>query len=206
MSPDVNAEKPRIRLATPEGDCGGVSEIYAPLVRDSATSFELKPPTIADMWRRIQSCLLHAPWLVCERGGRVLGYAYAGRFRERPAYRWTVETSVYVREGARGRGLGRALYAALLAAVRAQGFYNAYAGITLPNAASVRLHEALGFEPVGVYRRAGFKFGAWHDVGWWQLALRPPDADPAEPRPLAELCETPEWAEALRGGEALLRD
>jgi len=200
----VSVEKPRIRLATP-GDARQVLDIYAPLVRESPTSFELSPPTVEEVARRVSKCLEHAPWLACERGGSLLGYAYAGRYRERPAYRWSIETSVYVRVDERGAGVGRALYTALLAAVRAQGFYNAYAGITLPNAPSVRLHESMGFEPVGVYRRAGYKLGAWHDVGWWQLALRAPDADPAEPRALSEVCETAEWLEALRSGEALLR-
>ena len=180
-------------------------DIYAPLVRDTPTSFELAPPSAEEMGRRISECLGHAPWLVCERGCRVLGYAYAGRHRQRPAYRWSVEVSVYVSADARGAGVGRALYTSLLAALRLQGFYNAYAGITLPNAPSVGLHEALGFEPVGVYRRAGYKLGAWHDVGWWQLALKAPADEPAEPRSLSEVCETAEWLEALRSGEARLR-
>ena len=200
----MSVEKARIRLATPD-DARQVLDIYAPLVRESPTSFELEPPSAEEVARRVSKCVEYAPWLACERGGVLLGYAYAGRWRERPAYRWSIETSVYVRGGERGRGLGRALYTALLAAVRLQGFYNAYAGITLPNAPSVRLHEALGFEPVGVYRRAGYKLGAWHDVGWWQLALRAPRAEPAEPRALSEVCGTAGWAEALRSGEALLR-
>ncbi|HEV2864690.1 MAG TPA: arsinothricin resistance N-acetyltransferase ArsN1 family B [Pyrinomonadaceae bacterium] len=197
--------KPRIRPATVD-DAAQVLDIYAPVVRDSPTSFELAPPSIEEMAGRISKCLGHGAWLACERRGVVVGYAYGGRWRERPAYRWSIEVSVYVREGERGRGTGRALYTSLLAALRVQGFFNAYAGITLPNAASVRLHETMGFEPVGVYRRAGYKFGAWHDVGWWQLALKAPDTDPAEPRALREVCETDEWREALESGEALLRD
>jgi len=196
--------KPRIRLATVE-DAEQVLGIYAPVVRDSPTSFELEPPSIKEMGGRISKCLAHGAWLVCERRGLVLGYAYGGRWRERPAYRWSIEVSVYVREGEQGAGIGRALYTSLLAALRVQGFFNAYAGITLPNAASVGLHEALGFEPVGVYRRAGYKFGAWHDVGWWQLALKPPEDNPSEPRALSEVCEAAEWREALASGEALLR-
>ena len=196
--------KPRIRPASVD-DAAQVLDIYAPVVRDSPTSFELAPPSIEEMRGRISKCLGHGAWLACERAGLVVGYAYGGRWRERPAYRWSTEVSVYVRDGEQGRGLGRALYTSLLAALRVQGFFNAYAGITLPNAPSVGLHEAFGFEPVGVYKRAGYKFGAWHDVGWWQLALKAPEDDPAEPRALGEVCETAEWREALRSGEALLR-
>lgn len=196
--------RPRIRPASVD-DAAQVLDIYAPVVRDSPTSFELAPPSVGEMAGRISKCLGHGAWLACERRGLVVGYAYGGRWRERPAYRWSAEVSVYVRGGEQGRGVGRALYTALLAALRVQGFFNAYAGITLPNAPSVGLHEAMGFEPVGVYRRAGYKFGAWHDVGWWQLALKTPDTDPAEPRSLGEVCETAEWREALGSGEALLR-
>ena len=111
----------------------------------------------------------------------VLGYAYASRHRDRAAYQWSIDVSVYVRADAHRRGIGRALYAALLRIVTAQGFYRAYAGITLPNASSVGLHEAMGFRPVGVYRAVGYKLGAWHDVGWWDLALAA--AGPAPPPP-----------------------
>ncbi|HLL32027.1 MAG TPA: GNAT family N-acetyltransferase, partial [Allosphingosinicella sp.] len=124
------------------------------------------------------------PWLAGEaEDGTLLGYAYAARFRDRPAYRFTVETSVYLRAGAAGRGLGRRLYEPLLAALEAQGFTQAIAAITLPNEASVRLHERLGFVSAGIYRQVGWKLGAWHDVGLWQRALAAPGTPPAEPRP-----------------------
>jgi phosphinothricin acetyltransferase len=111
------------------------------------------------------------PWLVAEDGASVVGYAYGHRFAPRAAYAWSVETSIYVGDGARGRGVGRALYDALLALLAAQGYRQAFAGIALPNPASVALHESVGFTPVGAYRDVGYKFGAWHDVGWWQRAL-----------------------------------
>jgi phosphinothricin acetyltransferase len=124
------------------------------------------------------------PWIVGEaEDGTLLGYAYAARFRDRPAYRFTVETSVYLRSGAGGRGLGRRLYEPLLASLEGQGFTRAIAAITLPNAASVRLHERLGFAPAGVYRQVGWKLGEWHDVGLWQRPLAPQASPPAEPRP-----------------------
>ena len=153
------------------------------------TSFELVPPTAAEMAARIAAALAWAPWLVLERSGEIAGYAYAVRHRDRAAYQWAVDVSVYVGEAHRGAGVGRALYARLFELLRAQGFYVAHAGISLPNPASVRLHEAFGFQPVGVYPAVGFKNGAWHDVGWWRLPLREPDPDPAPPRPLAEISE-----------------
>jgi phosphinothricin acetyltransferase len=177
-------ETTTIRTAEPERDAAACLAIYAPYVRAGATSFEEEPPSVAAFAARIAETLERHPWLVAERGGRVAGYAYACPHRYRPAYRWAVETSVYVAEGERGRGHGRALYAELAERLRRQRFQVACAGITLPNEASVALHEGAGFVPVGVYRRIGWKDGAWRDVGWWQLELaRPGDGPPAEPLP-----------------------
>lgn len=194
----------RIRLAQPS-DAAAVVAIYAPVVEQTPTSFELVAPDEQEMRRRITSTLEHYPWLVCEAGGGPLGYVYATRHRERPAYRWSVEVSAYVATRARRRGVGRALYTSLFELLARQGFHQAFAGITLPNEASVRLHQSLSFAPIGVFRRIGFKFGAWHDVGWWQRALSPLRDEPAEPRPLPELLVEPGFAEWLATGEALLR-
>ena len=189
-----------IRLAGP-GDAAQVAAIYAPHVTGASTSFEYAPPDAAEMAARIASTLAHAPYLVLETGGEVLGFAYASKHRERAAYEWSVDVSVYVHERAHRRGVGRALYESLFALLRLQGFYSAHAGITLPNPASVGLHEALGFRPVGVYRSVGFKRGAWHDVGWWQLPLRERAGTPEPPRSLAEAQRDPEWGRALAAGE-----
>ncbi len=175
-----------IRFARP-ADAAAIAEIYAPAVRDESISFELIPPEPDEMARRVSEVQQRYPWLVCELHGAVVGYAYAGVHRARPAYRWSVETAIYTRADARRRGVGRALYAALLSLLRQQGYVNAFAGITLPNPGSVRLHEAVGFEPFAVFRRIGFKFGAWHDVGWWSLTLAPHPADPGEPKRIEEL-------------------
>jgi phosphinothricin acetyltransferase len=161
---------PRVRIATGD-DAAAIAAIYAPVVRDTPISFELEPPDVETMRQRVLDTLKLRPWLVYERDGVVLGYAYAAAHRERAAYQWCVETSVYIGASARRQGVGRALYAELLPLLVRQGYVQAYAGITLPNAASVGLHESLGFVPVGVYRQIGFKAGAWHDVGWWALAL-----------------------------------
>jgi phosphinothricin acetyltransferase len=174
---------PAIRSADSALDGGGCAEIYAPYVADGATSFEERPPGPDEMAARIAERSAAYPWLVAEEGGEVLGYACACRHRERPAYRWAVDVSVYVAAVHHRRGIGRALYESLFDRLRNQGFRIACAGITLPNEASVALHEHLGFAPVGVYRRIGWKQGAWRDVGWWQLQLQPAAADPP-PEPL----------------------
>ena len=139
-----------------------------------------------------------------EEDGLVLGYAYGSKHRERAAYGWSVDVSVYVREGLRRRGLGRALYTSLFAILRFQGFYNALAGTTLPNPGSIGLHQAMGFQPVGVYRNIGFKCGGWHDVAWWQLVLREPGSEPSPPRDMGSIRDSREWDDALAAGRALL--
>jgi L-amino acid N-acyltransferase YncA len=144
-------------------------------------SFEEVPPGASEIGRRIRRLAATHPWLVAERDGEVVGFACASPHRERAAYRWAADVAVYVDPAHHRRGIGRQLYEALLPLLRQQRLYIACAGITLPNDASVRLHEALGFEPVGIYKGIGFKAGAWRDVGWWQLRLDPPDGPPAEP-------------------------
>jgi phosphinothricin acetyltransferase len=172
-----------IRAADPARDAPACAAIYAPHVEGSAVSFEERAPDTAELAARIQRYGASHAWLVAERGGEVVGYAYGTAFNERPAYRWSTSVSVYVAEDARGQGVGRSLYEALFDRLRERGIRMACAGVTLPNEASVGLHEALGFEPTGVNREIGFKEGAWRDVGWFQLELAPaPDGPPPEPR------------------------
>jgi L-amino acid N-acyltransferase YncA len=176
-----------IRSADPQRDAAACAAIYAPSVEDNVTSFEERAPEAAEMATRIARVSATHPWLVAEEGGEVLGYAYACSFQERPAYRWSASVSVYVAAERLGHGIGRALYEELFARLRRQGFQVACAGITLPNEASIGLHERLGFRQVGVNRRIGWKRGAWRDVGWWQLELVPAaegiPADPLPPEP-----------------------
>lgn len=169
-----------IRLAT-SADAAAIAAIYGTQVRDGYATFELDPPDAAEFARRMLVAP-RLPWLVAERDGSVVGFAYASRFKERPAYRWTAEVTVYLAPPARRQGVGRALYGELLPAVASLGYVTACAGIALPNDASVRLHEALGFTPVGVFRAVGFKLGQWRDVVWYQRRLvdHLPD-DPPEP-------------------------
>jgi phosphinothricin acetyltransferase len=191
-----------IRLATP-ADAGQVREIYAPFCEDSPVSFEIRPPSVAEMASRIGTVTQTYPWLVCQRGNDILGYAYACQHRERAAYRWADDVSIYVAPDWRGRRIGKGLLAALGALLRLQGFFRAYGGVALPNPASVGLLESSGFQPVGVYHRVGFKSGAWHDVGWWVLVLKSPTPDPAEPLRLAELDSSSAWQDAIRQGEGV---
>jgi L-amino acid N-acyltransferase YncA len=178
-------EPPTIRDADPQRDGAACAAIYAPHVEGSPTSFEERAPSAAEMAARIESYTATHPWLVAERGGEVVGYAYACRHQERAAYRWAADVSVYVADGSRGSGLGRRLYEELFERLRAQRFQVACAGITLPNPASEALHERLGFAQTGLSPRIGWKEGAWRDVGWYQLELveageRAP-ADPLAP-------------------------
>jgi phosphinothricin acetyltransferase len=159
-----------VRDATPE-DAAACAAIYAPYVTGTVITFEEAPPTAAEMAQRITEAQSAHAWLVLEDAGRVLGYAYAGPYKARAAYRWSCEVSVYLDPVFHGRGGGRALYEALFARLAARGYRMLVAGLAVPNDASVALHRAVGFEPIGTYRRIGWKHGAWRDVLWMQRPL-----------------------------------
>ena len=168
----------RIRSADPAGDAAACATIYAPFVTDSAISFEDEPPGEPEMRERIEALTARHPWLVAEDRGQVLGYAYASPHRDRSAYRWAADVAIYVAPEHQGQGVGRTLYEALFELLGTQGVRMACAGITLPNQASVALHVKLGFQLVGIYRRIGWKLGAWHDVAWYQRPLPASAGDP----------------------------
>jgi L-amino acid N-acyltransferase YncA len=193
----------RIRFAE-LSDAEAIQAIYAPYVATTSISFELRPPTVEEMTERIARVTAQYPWLVCEVDGVVTGYVYACQHRERAAYRWSVDVAVYVDGGKRRRGVGRALYTSLIELLRQQGYVKAFAGITLPNPPSVGVHETVGFKPLSVFPKVGYKMGEWRDVGWWQLDLRPADGEPAEPIAIGEIRGTPATARALGEGEKLL--
>jgi len=175
-----------IRLAR-AADAAQIQAIYAPIVRETPISFEVEAPSVDEIRSRIEKTLAMFPWLVDERDGRIVGYAYACQHRERRAYQWSVDVSCYVHAEARGMGVGRALYAALFEVLRRQGFQSAFAGVTLPNPASEGLHESVGFRRIAVYPEVGHKLGAWRDTGWYHRRLGDAPAQPAPPRPLASL-------------------
>ena len=193
-----------IRFAT-EADAGAIGAIYAPYVRETVISFEQEPPEEATLRERIGRISEMFPWVVCQRDDLVVGYAYASRHRERHAYQWSVDVTVYVQQGLHRSGVGRGLYTSLIGLLRLQGFYNAYAGIALPNDASIGLHRALGFQPVGVYERVGYKLGKWHSVAWFGLALQALSDSPAPPRPIPAIMNEPETQAALASGLSLIR-
>ena len=170
-----------VRSAT-SADAPVIQTIYSPAVTDSVSSFEETPPDAAEILRRMHS-QPRLPWLVAIRDDMVVGYAYASIHRARRGYRWSADCSIYLQAQEQGRGTGRSLYERLLDELKTLGYVSVFGGIALPNDASVGLHQALGFTPVGTFLRVGYKHGRWHDVGWWQLALATPSSTPEEPLP-----------------------
>jgi L-amino acid N-acyltransferase YncA len=196
MRPPIHST-PRLRLSGP-ADAAQIAAIYAPFCLETAVSFETAAPDEGEMRERISSVTQRYPWLVAvSEAGDVLGYAYAGKHRERAAYRWSVDFTAYLAPEAKRRGIGTALYRALIRICQSLGYYRAFAGITLPNEASIGLHEKIGFQAIGVYRRVGFKLGKWYDVGWWSLDLLPEKDEPTEPRLIGEILASGELKEIL---------
>jgi phosphinothricin acetyltransferase len=191
--------KTTIRIASPS-DAADVAAIYAPSCETNAVSFEYVPPSPEEMARRIETVTTDLPWLILEDAGVVAGYAYASRHRERAAYGWAVDTAIYVSADYRRRGVGRALYTALFQLLRLQGYFNACAGITLPNPSSIGLHEAAGFTLVGIYRHIGYKLGAWHDVAWYQASVQPERSNPGPPLRVSSILGTSGWNDAVSIG------
>jgi L-amino acid N-acyltransferase YncA len=209
MTPVQSATEPQLdmirHMATPKislrpaerRDAEAIAAIYAPVVRDTFFSFETEPPSAKIMAERIEGTQRRYPWLVATTTDEVIGYAYASEHRLREAYRWSVDVTAYVAEVARGNGVGRRLYGGLIPMLQAQGFRGAFAGIALPNSASVGLHRAVGFQPLGVYKDVGFKLGAWRDVEWWRLALASGDAPPPELLTFQQLRDTSDFRSFL---------
>jgi phosphinothricin acetyltransferase len=170
----------RIRSAT-TADATACAEIYAHYVTNTCISFEVEPPTSVQFATRIADAQASHEWLVAERGGEVVGYAYAHEFAGRAAYGWSCETSIYLSTNLRRTGVGRALYEVLLDRLAERGYRRAFAGVALPNEASIGFHRAFGFEDAGCYRRVGWKDNAWHDVAWMQRDLQRNEIDPPAP-------------------------
>ena len=188
-----------IRIATAD-DAVAAAEIYGPFCESTAVSFEYEPPSAGEMARRIRTVTGQFPWLVLDDDGFVAGYAYASRHKERAAYQWSVDTTVYVHPSRHRCGVGRALYTTLLQLLRLQGYFKAFAGVTLPNPASVGLHESFGFTLIGVERGVGYKRDAWHDVARYQLPLQPERLNPEPPVPVSSLVTSSEWVKTVAAG------
>jgi L-amino acid N-acyltransferase YncA len=174
-----------IRHADAERDAAACAAIYAPSVTEGVASLEARAPEPRELADRIRIVTRTHPWLIAEIDGDVAGYAYGSHHHERASYRWSANVTVYIDAAHQRRGIGRALYADLFDLLVSQGFYEVCAGITLPNDASVGLHESLGFAPVGVYQDIAYKLGSWRSVGWWQKTLmeRPLNGPPPEVGP-----------------------
>lgn len=175
-----------VRIAAPS-DARGILDIYSPYVRERFCTFETEVPSLEEMAGRIENCTRTRPWLVCTVDSAVASYAYASGHRERAAYQWCCESSVYTHTDFQGRGMGRQLYKVLFSVLKMQGYKNVYAGITLPNEASIKLHEKCGFTHVATYDNIGYKLGEWKDVGWWKLQLNAYERNPAPPLKLSEM-------------------
>ena len=157
-----------------KSDAKDLLEIYTPYVTDSPISFEIEPPSAEEFQQRISTTLEVFPWLVYEVENQVVGYAYAAPFKNRPAYNWSVESTVYIHKNFHRKGIGKELYQELFRSLREQGVVNVIAGITIPNETSIKMHEHLGFVNAARFKDAGFKLGRWWDVGYWQLQLQKP--------------------------------
>ncbi len=175
-----------IRLAT-KADAKGILDIYSPYISNTSFTFETELPSIVSFAERITGYLINWPWLVYEVDGSIAGYAYASRYRERTAYQWCVEVSVYVHDDHQRKGIAKQLYGLLFNILRRQGYRNVYAVINLPNDKSVEFHEAAGFTYLATYENVGYKLGKWKNVGWWQLQLNSYDLEPSAPIKFSDL-------------------
>ena len=175
-----------VRIAS-GSDAQAMLDIYKPYVYDTAISFETELPSVEQFEQRINTCLEKYPWIVCTVNNQIAAYVYASKHREREAYQWTCECSVYVDDKFKGKGIAKELYACLFWLLKFQGFRNVYAGITMPNIPSEKLHAACGFELFAVYDNIGYKLGSWHKVGWWKLQLNGFDPKPAPPQKFSQL-------------------
>jgi len=185
-----------IRFIRPE-DAASVLEVYKPYVLDTYITFEYKVPTLEEWQHKIEKIILKYPWLVCEVDGEIAGYAYGSMHRDRTAYQWSPESTVYLSEKYHRRGIARALYEKLFAIMKLQGYINVFAGIGLPNTKSEEFHRAIGFKEIGIFRNIGYKLGSWHDTKWFQLQLSEHILNPPPPKTIAEVKNSEEFNRIL---------
>ena len=185
-----------IRLIS-ENDAGEVLDIYKPFVTNTIISFEYEAPSVDEFLKRIQTNILEYPWLVCLHGNKIIGYAYASKHRQRKAYQWSCESTVYLAPEFQHKGIARILYKTLFSILKMQGYFNVYAGISLPNQKSVGFHQSFGFKKIGIYKKTGFKFGTWHDVAWFYFDLKKYIGDPPEPKTIQSVVNTETFKQIL---------
>jgi L-amino acid N-acyltransferase YncA len=193
-----------IRLIT-LADAEATLAIYAPYVQNTIISFEYEVPALEDWIKRIETNTAEYPWLVCEDGSRMVGYAYGSKHRYRTAYSWSPESTVYMAEDYHRRGIARILYETLFALLKLQGYFNVYAGVGLPNVKSEAFHEAMGFQEIGIFKKVGYKLGNWHDTRWFQLHLAEHHVNPEFPKKLAEVKTTADFRQILAAANGRLK-
>lgn len=198
-------ENRKIRLAI-EDDSASILQIYAPFIIDTVVSFECEVPTSEEFSKRIANIQKRYPWLVCEINDNIVGYAYASRFREREAYDWSADFSIYINPHYHGKKIGKALGFSIIELLKLQGYYNIFGGVTLPNIKSESLHESFGFKTIGVYQNVGYKFGSWHDVKWYGLKIKEHIQSPIKPKAIYEISNTDEFRTIIEKAERMIID
>lgn len=194
----------KIRLAI-ESDVESILEVYTPFITDTVITFEYKVPTVKEFGQRMAEIQQRYPWFVCEVNNNIVGYAYASRFNEREAYDWSADFSIYIRPEFHRRNIGKALYYTLFETLKLQGYYNAYAGVTLPNIKSEGLHESFGFKSAGVYHNVGYKLGSWHDVKWYELKINEHIREPLKPKNINEISSSVELKPITKEAEKMIK-
>ncbi len=192
-----------LRLAN-EADCNSILEIYGPFIVNTIISFECEVPTVTDFGKRMAEIQKKYPWIICEEDTNIVGYAYASQFNKRAAYDWSIDFSIYIKSQYHGKKIGKALYFALFELVKLQGYYNAYAGIALPNEKSERFHQSFGFKPVGIYHNVGYKFDDWHDVKWFELKIQEYSISPRRPQGINEIRNLLEFKQIIQQAEKIM--
>lgn len=185
-----------IRLAR-EADSSRLLEIYAPYIINTPITFEYDVPKISEFKDRVTATLMKLPWLVYEDGGIIKGYAYASEHRKRPAYDWSVDLSIYIDEEYQREGIGRALYGSLIDILRIQGYFNAFAGVTIPNIKSEGFHKSFGFIPIGIYKNVGYKFDRWYDTKWYQYMIKEHSFKPETIKSIKEIESSDEYRKII---------
>lgn len=194
-----------IRLIS-ENDAREVLDIYKPFVINTIISFEYEAPSVDEFLQRIQNNILEYPWLVCQHGNKIIGYAYASKHRQRKAYQWSCESTVYLAPEFQNKGIARILYKTLFSILKMQGYFNVYAGISLPNQKSVGFHQSFGFKKIGIYKKTGFKFGKWHDVAWFYFHLEKHIGNPPEPKTIQAVVNTETFKQILEDANKSVKE
>lgn len=193
-----------IRLIS-ENDAPEVLGIYAPFINNTIISFEYEAPSVDEFLQRIQNIILEYPWLVCLHGTKIIGYAYASQHKQRKAYQWSCESTVYIAPEFHNKGIARILYNTLFSILKIQGYFNVYAGVSLPNQKSVGFHQSFGFKKIGIYKKTGYKFGAWHDVAWFYFHLKKHIDNPPEPKTIQAIINTETFRQILGNANKSLK-